>query len=252
MVGRDVLERISKEEREPGPVVLKVEGVSAVNDKDLPALRNFSLDVRSGEIVGLAGVAGNGQSELAEVITGLRACHGAIEVNGRNVANLPAIDAIRSGVAHVPEDRHGVGSAPSLSITDNLIMKSYREKPVSRGFLIDTSAARQNAESVRDAYSISVPSIDSEARLLSGGNLQRLILAREIESGPASDGRRPAHARPGRWRDRERPPAVARAAQERHGHPADQRGPRRDPDPFRPGRRHLRGRTVRGGRRHDR
>ena len=184
MVGREMLESIKKEEREPGPVVLSVQGVSAINDRGLPALRDVSLEVRSGEIVGLAAVAGNGQSELAEVITGLRECHGRIEVNGRDVANRPAIEAIKGGVAHVPEDRHGVGSAPSLSITDNLIMKSYRQPPVSRGWMIDTAVAREKAEGLREAYRIAVPSIDAEARLLSGGNLQRLILAREIESGP--------------------------------------------------------------------
>jgi ABC-type uncharacterized transport system ATPase subunit len=184
MVGREVLESISKDARTPGDVVLSVRDVSATNDKGLPALHNFSLDVRSGEIVGLAGVAGNGQSELAEVITGLRECHGRITVNGRDVANRPAIEAIRQGVAHVPEDRHGVGSAPSLSITDNLIMKSYREAPVSRGWIIDTGVARKNAEDLRESYRIAMPSVDAEARLLSGGNLQRMILAREIESGP--------------------------------------------------------------------
>lgn len=184
MVGRELLESISKDSRTPGDVVLSALDVSATNDKGLPALHNFSLDVRSGEIVGLAGVAGNGQSELAEVITGLRECHGRITVNGREVANRPAIEAIREGVAHVPEDRHGVGSAPSLSITDNLIMKSYREAPVSRGWIIDTGVARKNAEDLRESYRIAMPSVDAEARLLSGGNLQRMILAREIESGP--------------------------------------------------------------------
>jgi simple sugar transport system ATP-binding protein len=185
MVGREVLETVDKEDREAGPVVLEVAGVSAISDRGVTALDHVDLRVRAGEIVGLAGVAGNGQSELAEVITGLRACSaGSITVNGKDLANHPVVEAIDAGVAHVPEDRTGTGSAPNLSLTDNLIMKSYRAEPIGRGWTIDGSAARQKAVELKEEYEVAAPSIDTEARLLSGGNLQRLILAREISSEP--------------------------------------------------------------------
>jgi simple sugar transport system ATP-binding protein len=184
MVGREILEMVEKEAREPGPVILALDGVSAISDRGLRCLSDVHLEVRSGEILGLAGVAGNGQSELAEVITGLRACQGRISVNGRDVANRPVIEAIEAGVAHVPEDRTGTGSAPNLSLTDNLIMKSYRTRPIGTGWTIDRLVARHRAEELKEAYEVAAPSVDTEARLLSGGNLQRLILAREISSGP--------------------------------------------------------------------
>src|SRR4051794_38810458 len=184
MVGRSVLESLERPDREPGPVVLSVRGVSAVSERGLPALRDVSLDVRSGEIVGIAAVAGNGQSELAEVITGLRACSGDILVGGKPVANRSAAAVIRQGVAHVPEDRTSVGSAPNLSLTDNLIMKRYRDAPVARGWLVDEDSARSFADRLRNTYRIAAPTVDTEVRLLSGGNLQRAILAREIETKP--------------------------------------------------------------------
>jgi len=183
MVGREVLEIIDKQDHEPGAVVLELDGVSATSDRGIQALRDVHLEIRSGEILGLAGVAGNGQSELAEVITGLRACHGRVVVNGRNVANRPVIEVIEAGVAHIPEDRTGTGSAPNLSLTDNLIMKSYRTRPIG-GLTIDRLRARRHAEDLTATYQVSAPSVDTQARLLSGGNLQRLILAREISSGP--------------------------------------------------------------------
>jgi ABC-type uncharacterized transport system ATPase subunit len=161
-----------------------VREVHAENDKLLPALRGVSLDVRAGEILGIAGVAGNGQSELAQVITGLRPFRGLIEIDGEIHTGSSARQAIQSGVAHVPEDRTGVGSAPNLSVADNLMMKSYREAPIARGWAIDVTAARRAAESLKTEYRIAAPSIDTQARLLSGGNLQRLILAREIDSKP--------------------------------------------------------------------
>jgi simple sugar transport system ATP-binding protein len=109
MVGRAVLERIRRIEREPGEVVLEVNNVQADNDRLLPALRGASLTIRSGEIVGLAAVAGNGQAELAEVVTGLRACRGSIRMNGEEIANARRW-RIRRGIGHVPEDRTAVGS----------------------------------------------------------------------------------------------------------------------------------------------
>jgi simple sugar transport system ATP-binding protein len=185
MVGRSVLEVVDKPPVEPGAVVLAVLGVSAENDRGLPALRDVTLDVRAGEIVGIAAVAGNGQSELAEVVTGLRPCRGEVLVRGEPVANRSTGTVIRRGVAHVPEDRTSVGSAPNLSLTDNLIMKRYRDAPVARGWLIDDDTARGIAEGLKASYAIAAPSVDTQVRLLSGGNLQRAILAREIETNPA-------------------------------------------------------------------
>jgi general nucleoside transport system ATP-binding protein len=184
MVGRPVLEVLDRRPVERGRVVLSVSGLSADNDRGLPALRDVALDVHAGEIVGIAAVAGNGQAELAEAVTGLRACQGTITIDGRDVANRPARDAIRAGVGHVPEDRAGVGSAPGLSIVDNLIMKRYRHEPVSTGWRMDDAAARSMATRLTAAYAVSAPSIDTPVRILSGGNLQRVILAREIDAAP--------------------------------------------------------------------
>ena len=234
------------------PRVLAVSDVTAENDRGLPALRGVSLDVAAGEIVGIAAVAGNGQSELAQVITGLRACGGSVTVNGEEVANRPAGHAIRHGVAHVPEDRTGVGTSPNLSITDNLIMKRYRDAPVARGWFIDDAAARALAQGLKDEYAIAAPSIDTQARLLSGGNLQRLIIAREIESGP----RLMVAVQPTRGLDVGAIEAVHRVlldpARGGDGDPAHLGGPRRDPRPGRSDRRPVRGpdgRLVRGRRR---
>ena len=184
MVGRSVIFRVEKKPREPGQVVLEVERVSAENDKGLPALREISLTVRAGEILGIAGVAGNGQSELAQVITGLRTCRGSIRIDGKEAANRRPIEAIRNGVSHIPEDRTGVGSAPNMSITENTIMKSYRWEPIGNGWMIDFTSARDHALQLKEKYSILAPGVRTLARKLSGGNLQKVILAREISSGP--------------------------------------------------------------------
>ena len=184
MVGRRVLFLVDKKPQEPGEVVLAIKNVTAENNKGVPALRSVSLEVRSGEILGIAGVAGNGQSELAEVITGLRPCGGSILINGEEVSNRSPIVAIRQGVSHVPEDRTHVGSAPNMTITENTIMKNYRQGPIGNGWSINFTAARERARELKQTYDILAPSVEVMARKLSGGNLQKVILAREISAKP--------------------------------------------------------------------
>lgn len=186
MVGREVLFRLDKKEQEAGETVLSVDNIYAENDKGLAALQGVSLNVRAGEIVGLAGVAGNGQRELAQVITGLRKVKsGKIFLNGEDITNQPAGYGIERGLGHIPDDRTHVGTSPNLSITDNVIMKKYRKPPIARGWMLDMNQASNFASRLRTDYEIMVPSIQTPARLLSGGNLQRVILAREISGNPA-------------------------------------------------------------------
>lgn len=186
MVGRDVIFHLDKKPREAGAIVLEVKEVRAENDKGLQALNGLSLDVRAGEIVGLAGVAGNGQRELAQVITGLRKCSdGCVVLNGEVICNRPALAGIQRGVAHVPEDRTHVGTAPNLSVTDNVIMKQYRRPPIARRGLLNMQVATKFANELKESYDIIAPNVETPVRLLSGGNLQRVILAREISGQPA-------------------------------------------------------------------
>lgn len=181
MVGRDVSFDIEKQETEFGDAVLVVQGVEAENDKGLPALRGVDLEIRAREIVGIAGVAGNGQTELAEVITGLRDLTlGRIFLLGQEMTGSPPLKFIKEGVAHVPGDRLGMGLAGNLPISDNLIMKSFRRQPISSGpFLVHNAIQIYSSELIED-YDVMTPSIETPARNLSGGNQQKAILGREI------------------------------------------------------------------------
>jgi len=156
-----------------------------VNDKGLRALKDVNLNIKAGEIVGLAGVAGNGQSELAETIAGLRqVLSGRVVVNGEDISNQPVKIGIRKGISLIPADRTQVGTAPNLSVTDNVIMKNYDQPPIGKGWVVNSSEAENYATELKEGYDIIVPSIDTSVRLLSGGNLQKVILAREISSQP--------------------------------------------------------------------
>jgi len=185
MVGRDVVFRVEKKPVEIGDTVLSVQDLKADNDKGLPALNGVSLTVSQGEIVGLAGVAGNGQNELAETLAGLReVLDGKVIVNDKDVTNNPVKKGIRQGISLIPADRTLVGTAPNLSVTDNVIMKNYDQAPIGQGWIVNSTEADNYASDLKEAYDIMVPTIETSVRLLSGGNLQKVILAREISSEP--------------------------------------------------------------------
>jgi len=181
MVGRKVLFHLERSKCNPGKAILELENIEALNEKGLPALHSVSFKVSCGEILGVAGVAGNGQRELAEVICGLRtAKNGRIYIDEEEVTNCTPYQAIDVGISHIPGDRLGVGLAPNLPLSDNLTMKAYRERPISRGFFLDREQLQIFAKNLIQTFSISPPTPETPARLLSGGNQQRLILAREI------------------------------------------------------------------------
>jgi len=181
MVGREVLFQLDKTACELGGAVLEVEDLEALNDKGLPALRGVSLTVRAGEIVGIAGVAGNGQRELAEVITGLRdVVDGEVYVNDNCITNCSPLRAIQAGVSHVPEDRVEMGLVGDMSVAENLALKAYRTSEFSRGPVLHPTRMRFFAEDLIDGFDIATPGPETRVKFLSGGNLQKAILAREL------------------------------------------------------------------------
>ncbi|MGC8933347.1 MAG: ABC transporter ATP-binding protein [Candidatus Methanodesulfokora sp.] len=185
MVGREVIFRVEKKEREKGPVVLEVVDLRALNDKGVLALKGVSFKVHSGEIFGIAGVAGNGQKELVEVITGLRkALSGRVLINGIDVTNKSPREIGLLGTAHIPEERVKMGIMPGMDLAENLVLKRYFLPPFCRKGVLDMRRIKSNAEKLRTEYDIMAPSIRTKAKFLSGGNIQRLILARELSSAP--------------------------------------------------------------------
>jgi simple sugar transport system ATP-binding protein len=186
MVGREIaaVQRVPHTV-EPGEPMLVVDELWAAGDRGSETLRGVSLHLRAGEILAIAGVAGNGQRELAETVTGMRrATRGTIEVGGRRLRGGDAREAIRAGVAHVPEDRLHTGVAPSLSIASNVVLKSYRGHALARGPLLRLRAIRDHAVQLIQRYDVRGGGPDLPARQLSGGNLQKVVLAREFEGEP--------------------------------------------------------------------
>jgi len=181
MVGREVFLNIRAPEREKGEVVLDVRGLSAKGRRKLSDLKDVSFQVHAGEILGIAGVDGNGQSELVEVLTGLRrAEQGEVLVSGRNITNLAPGEIRRQGVAHIPEDRNRSGLCADLTVADNLIATKLRRPPLSKKGIIRGQAVRELASKLVDEYDIRPGNYRIPARNLSGGNRQKVVVAREV------------------------------------------------------------------------
>ncbi len=185
MVGHELREASRELRPAPGEVVLELDRIRALGSRGEEAVRGVSLSVAAGEIVAIAGVAGNGQRELAETIAGLRPpLEGWVKVGGAPVRPGDPRAALEAGIAFVPEDRLRTGAAPGLSIASNLVLRSYREPSVSRGPLLLLARIRERALELIDRYRIAAPGPASPARVLSGGNLQKVVLAREFSGSP--------------------------------------------------------------------
>ena len=185
MVGRDVLFDFPGPQQEAGEVKVRADMLCAVNDKGLPALTDLSFTIRANEILGLAGVDGNGQRELCEVMTGLRPlCGGRYDIGGEDLTNQTPAVYIRKGIAHIPEDRHTTGLALGWSLKKNLVLKNFQKPPFSKHGLLNRKALDEYWEKARSEYQIKAGSGDDQARALSGGNQQKVILARELDQKP--------------------------------------------------------------------
>ena len=181
MVGREIKFATFPKKEALGDPVLEVEGVHALNSRGLPALRNITFSVAAGEILGFAGVAGNGQQELAEVITGLlEPTAGSVRVNGVDMTRESARRFIDAGVSYVPADRHGVATVADMSLSHNFVLRRYREPKFAKGPFLNFAAAVGYARRLIKEFNISTPSHATPIRSLSGGNLQKVILAREM------------------------------------------------------------------------
>jgi ABC-type uncharacterized transport system ATPase subunit len=182
MVGREVSLTVDRGESHPADTSLHVEGLIVKDDRGQQVVHEMSLDVRAGEILGIAGVAGNGQDELVEAIVGLRKpSFGRVVLDGHDITGRTAREVSAAGVAYVPADRHRFGLVLSFSVADNLVLTSYHRAPYSRGLLRNDAAIRRMAEERIKAFDIRTPSADVKAGTLSGGNQQKIVVAREFD-----------------------------------------------------------------------
>ncbi|MFS0823549.1 ABC transporter ATP-binding protein [Bacillus sp. 1P02SD] len=186
MVGRHVSFNVDKEESKPGEVVLEIDSLSVKNNRKVLGLKNFSLSVQKGEIVGIAGVEGNGQSELVEAITGLRKAEsGRVLLNGEDITSLSVRKRIDKGIAHIPEDRQKRGLVLDYTLQSNMVLEVYNKPPFSKHGLLKFSAMKEYAKKILENFDVrSGEGEVSIARTLSGGNQQKAIIGRELELDP--------------------------------------------------------------------
>ncbi|MES0809911.1 ABC transporter ATP-binding protein [Roseibium sp. SCPC15] len=189
MVGRSVLLRVDKKPAEPKAPVMEVENLTVTDSRGVQVVKDVSFSVRAGEIVGVAGVSGNGQSELLETLSGIRrATTGTLKINGETIdlgnSTLDAADMRAKNMGHVPEDRHRMGLINSFTEYENSILGYHRDPAYSNGLLMDLGAIKKNAVAEIEKYDIRPPNPMLKTANFSGGNQQKIVLAREIERDP--------------------------------------------------------------------
>jgi ABC-type uncharacterized transport system ATPase subunit len=180
MVGRSVQLRVSKTEAHPADLVLDIAGLNVLGERGEHAVRDLSIQVRAGEILGVAGVQGNGQTELCEAIMGLRPSTGSVRLNGMNLSHSSARDRLRAGIGYIPEDRQEDGLVGDFAVAENLVLDVYDRPPYASGIALDIEAIRESAVRLVADYDIRTTSIHTPVGTLSGGNQQKVIVAREM------------------------------------------------------------------------
>lgn len=185
MVGRDILMEFDRKDMEAGEIVLDVRHLMVKSDRGLDAVNKASFLIRKNEIFGIAGVSGNGQRELVEAITGLRKSHyGSIQLNGEDITNQSARVINGRGLTHVPEERIKFGIVPNLLVYENSVLGHHHKKPFSNVMFLDYGLIQGHAETLVERYQVQTQSIHTPVKNLSGGNIQKLIIGREIQGNP--------------------------------------------------------------------
>lgn len=185
MVGREISFKTDKEEANPKENVLSISNLYVEDARKVNLVKDLNLDVRAGEIVGIAGVDGNGQTELIEAITGLRkAQSGSITINKKNITNLKPRKVTESGIGHIPQDRQKYGLVLDFPIGENMVLQTYYQKPYSKNKILNFKEINKKAKGLIDEYDVRTPNEFTKARALSGGNQQKAIIAREVDRSP--------------------------------------------------------------------
>jgi simple sugar transport system ATP-binding protein len=185
MVGREVTFKTEKADAKPAQSVLEINGLIVKDSRGLTAVNNLNLDVKAGEILGIAGVDGNGQTELIEAISGLRKSEsGSIQLNGKEIRNLPPRKITEAGTGHIPQDRHKHGLVLDFPIGENMVLQTYYKSPFSKTGVLNFKQIYQKAKSLIQEFDVRTPSEFTLARALSGGNQQKAIIGREVDRNP--------------------------------------------------------------------
>ena len=185
MVGRSVSFKTEKQEAQPKEVILSIKDLVVNENRGVPAVKNLSLDVRAGEIVGIAGIDGNGQSELIQAITGLRKIEsGSVELKGQSIVGLHPRQITEMSVGHVPEDRHRDGLVLEMMISENIALQTYYKEPLSKKGILNYSNIINYAKKLMQEFDVRAASEIVPASALSGGNQQKAIIAREVDRNP--------------------------------------------------------------------